>query len=235
MIDIHTHILPKLDDGARNWDESISMCSKAESLGITHMVATPHLIPGLYTGVIDRGVELLNELKGLLKEKDIDVEVYLAAEIEPFPELIGWLDRGKLPLYPSKKHILLESPSYMQPFWMEEMIFNIISMGITPIIAHPERTINLDIGYIESMVSEGAEVQIDAASLLGLWGRKTEKTAWLLLKEGMVSYVASDSHRPEKRDPELLAKAKNVISKKNGENAAKMLTEINPVSLITIP
>jgi len=228
MIDIHTHILPGVDDGATSWEESLQMCKMAQEKGISHMVATPHFIPGAYTRGIKKGPLLLARLREKLETLGISLEVYLAAEIEPFPEMIQWIEEGRLPLYPSGKHILIESPMFSAPPWMEEIIGDLISTGLTPILAHPERSPLAHTNVMEILVKMGAEVQLDAGSLVGLWGMEVRKGAWAMIERGWVSYVASDSHGARGRDPGLLEKAFQILTKEKGDSLAQALTQENP-------
>lgn len=231
MIDIHTHILPGVDDGSRSWEETLQMCRMAYKKGISHMVATPHFIPGAYTQGIKRGPQLLEELRERLKKEGIPLEVSLAAEIEPFPEMIQWMEEGRLPLYPSGHHILVESPMFSSPPWMEDIIRDILSGGPTPILAHPERS-PLSRQALETMINMGVEIQLDAGSLVGIWGRETKNRAWTMIERGWVTYVASDSHRATARNPELLEEARLLLEKERGEALAQEFTQGNPQRVI---
>ena len=234
MIDIHTHILPEVDDGSQSWEETLKLCDTAEKIGISHTVATPHFIRGVYTKGLREGDKLLEELKTRLSEENIPLEVSLAAEIEPFPELVQWIEEGRLPLYPSKRHILIESPMYSSPSWLEDLLRDIITLGISPILGHPERSPIARTSLPENLVALGGELQLDAGSLLGLWGREVKGWAWRMVEKGWVKYMASDSHRIGIRDPNILKRAYGVLARKRGESVAKALTIQNPKRVITL-
>ena len=233
MIDIHTHILPGIDDGAQSWEETLQLCRTAANVGISHVVATPHFIPGAYTKGVKEGPQLLNVLQEKLTTEEILLEVFLAAEIEPFPELPQWLAEGHLPLLPSGKHVLIEAPIYSAPSWTEDLLADILAMGLTPIIAHPERSPLASTSIPENLVKEGGEIQMDAGSLLGLWGKEVQKSAWNMIHKGWVTYIASDSHRPGRRNPELLAKAKEAIERHKSSELAWALTSEKAKEVIT--
>ena len=233
MIDIHAHILPGVDDGPKHWSETLQLCQIASEVGISTMVATPHFIPGAYTRGVREGARLLKELEKGLEGEDIALEVFLAAEIEPFPEMIQWIEGDRLPLYPSRKHILIEAPMFSLPPWLEELLGDITASGLIPILAHPERSPMASTSLPGELVSTGGEIQLDAGSLLGFWGREAQKWAWKMVNNGWVSYVASDSHRAGIRDPRLLERAHKALVKEVGENLARDLTEGNPLKVIT--
>jgi protein-tyrosine phosphatase len=233
VIDIHSHILPGVDDGAKNWEETLQMCKIASEAGISHMVATPHFIPGAYTKGVKEGPRLLDELKNRLTEAKIPLEVSLAAEIEPFPEMVQWLEEGRLPLYPSGKHVLVETPFYTYPLWMSDLLTDLIITGITPILAHPERSPFTSLSFIEKAVREGIEIQIDAGSLLGLWGKEIQRMAWEMIGEGWVTYVASDCHKTEVRSPLLLEETRKALTEHMGESTARLLTKDAAQKVIT--
>ncbi len=233
MIDIHTHILPGVDDGSRSWEETLQMCRTAYERGISHTVATPHFIPGAYTQGVKRGPILLEELREKLQTEGIPLEVSLAAEIEPFPEMVQWIEEGRLPLYPSGRHILVESPTFSSPPWLEDLVRDLLAIGLTPILAHPERSALAPTSLLESLTKIGAEIQIDAGSLVGLWGKEIQREAWTMIEKGWALYVASDSHRAGKRDPVLLEKACRALAKEKGEDLAQVLTRDNPLKVIT--
>ena len=233
MIDIHTHILPGVDDGSQDWEETLQMCKTAVEMGITHTVATPHFIPGAYTQGVKRGPILLEELREKLQTEGIPLEVSLAAEIEPFPEMVQWIEEGRLPLYSSGRHILVESPTFSSPPWLEDLVRDLLAIGLTPILAHPERSALAPTSLLESLTKIGAEIQIDAGSLVGLWGKEIQREAWTMIEKGWALYVASDSHRAGSRDPKLLERAHRALTKKGGKKLAQALTRENPLKVIT--
>ncbi len=233
MIDIHTHVLPGVDDGSQDWEETLQMCRTAVEVGITHLVATPHFIPGAYTRGIEIGSQLLEGLKNRLATAEISLEVSLAAEMEPFPEMVQWVEEGRLPLYPSGKHLLVEAPLYSSPTWLGDLLDDLITLDLVPILAHPERSPIAYTPIPERLVKRGGEIQLDAGSLLGLWGRETQRWAWIMVGKGWATYVASDSHRSDIRDPRLLSRAREAIARERGEELAQALTEERAKKLIT--
>ncbi len=231
MVDIHTHIIPGVDDGPSHMEESVKMCLEAVTSGISHVILTPHLIPGVYTKVISCGDTLLKGLMEVLRERSIDLELSLSAEVEAFPEVVRWVTDGKIPLFPCGTRMLLEFPLFAVPSWFEHIVGDLVSEGITPILAHPERNPSFR-SILEKLADFGVEIQINAGSVVGIWGERVKNTAFFLIEEGFAKYLASDCHDSKVRTPRLLLKARNIVAKRFGEDAARFLTDKNPRKLL---
>lgn len=233
MIDIHCHLLPNIDDGPQDWGQSLTLARLVVEAGIETSIITPHFIPGVYRWKLEEAEGLHRQFIEKLSETDVPLKSYLAAEVAVFPELPEWISRGKVPLMPTGKHLLLETPLFGGTAILSEMTFSILSMEITPIIAHPERNpIFGDRDFVRELISNEVELQVDAGSLLGTWGGGVKKLSYQLIDRGLVRYLASDCHGAGKREPGELLLAAREIERVWGAKAAEDLTQTNPSKLI---
>ncbi|WP_028546380.1 tyrosine-protein phosphatase [Paenibacillus taiwanensis] len=206
MIDIHAHILPRVDDGATSMAMSIRMARHASIQGIRHMLATPHHRNGLYVNpapVIHDAVKRLNEE---LQHSNIKLVVYPGQEIRVYDRLLQDLTLGQeLLSLNESRYVLLEMPSTHIPPRLRELVYEVCLLGKVPIIAHPER--NLEVmstpARLAELVQQGALCQVTSHSLVGHFGKKVKKLAWELCKQHTVHFVASDCHRDVRRAPNL--------------------------------
>ena len=197
MVDIHSHILPLLDDGSYALEESIVMLQKSIASGVDAIVATPHLYPGRYmASTLDRD-QALAELQAEVKQQQLQIEIFPGRECFFAPEIYDHeKDIGKLTITDNGRYLLIESPMQEIPQYVDQMIFDLRMKGITPIIAHAERyhdvieTPNLLHKYIQM----DCLIQVNVGSLLGESGGRIQRTANILLEHRMGHIVASDMH-----------------------------------------
>lgn len=206
MIDIHSHILPGIDDGAPDMYTSIKMAEIALAEGITKMIATPHFIET--DKEVDKTLILAKtaELNQVLKQKGIPLEIFPGQEIFLSPGIPDLYRQGKiLSLCDGGKYLLIELPMMSIPYYTEEVIYGLSLQGIKTIIAHPERNreITLNPRKIEKFVELGALLQINSLSLYGVFGNKTKHTAEKILHSGMVNFIATDCHTARSRSPRV--------------------------------
>jgi protein-tyrosine phosphatase len=232
MIDIHNHILPGLDDGARDWDEAIKLCEMAKNDGIEAIAVTPHIREGLYPNSRDNIIEKANELRERIAGQ-VDIDIYAGAEVHIATDITDRIKANTIPTINDNGYMLLELPEQVLPPRVEELIFNLKLAGITPIITHPERYgwVNNDMTDLKRFVEMGAHLQITAKSLTGGFGRGARSIARRLLKEGLVAVIASDSHSPGHRPPKL-SEACNEAAKIIGKESALELVRENPKRII---
>lgn len=229
MIDIHCHILPGLDDGPTNLESSIKMAHLAEADGIKTIIATPHFNDEFYSG--NTKERIMSEVKNLQKEysnEGIDIELIPGCEVGMSVELPELLRRDVVMTLNSGSYMLIELPAYKIPIYCEQILFELQVLGIKPIIAHPERNIEIqnDIEIVKRLFRRGILFQTDAHSLLGLWGRKVKRLAWNMLNENLLSFVASDAHSVRSRQP-VLRKAYETVANEIGFVKARKLFQGN--------
>lgn len=206
MIDIHTHILPSIDDGATDMDEAIEMARQAVASGIHTVIATPHHhARGYYSNYesIKYGTEALNSK---LENHSIPLTVKAGQEVRVYDELLDDLDKGQLAMLANTQYILIEFPSSKVPRQVEELFHELQHVGLTPIIAHPERNSELanNINRLEQLIEAGALAQLTSSSIAGGLGKKLQKQSIEMCKRGLVHFVASDAHGASSRPFDLM-------------------------------
>jgi len=241
MIDLHSHLLPGLDDGAKTLEESIQMCWISYQDGVRTIVATPHTLNGLYLNDRDTILLKVQKLNEVISQQlsvnqtnqrnqtdRINLNILPGSDVRLCENTLPHLDQGKvMTVSDSKKYLFLEFPYQGIPYQAEAIIFQIMTRGIIPIITHPER--NLEIGqraqrYYE-MIRLGCLGQVTAMSLTGEFGSKVRQTAERLLKKRLIHFIASDAHSTDGRPPILsegVRAAEKIVGK---EEAQKMVTE----------
>ncbi|MEN6350064.1 MAG: CpsB/CapC family capsule biosynthesis tyrosine phosphatase [Syntrophomonas sp.] len=234
MIDIHAHILPGLDDGARNLEESLEMARLAVNDGIKYLFATPHVVKGLYENKKDDIIKAVHELQQKLDDEQISLTIIPGAEIRIADDLPSRLDRGELLTLDNKdKYLLIDLPIGVFPDYTSEVLFQIQLRGITPILAHPERNtiIAADSSILNKLVYRGVLVQITCGSLTGSFGSSVRRNAFRYMQEGMVHVLASDAHSSRGRTP-CLTGAYQTLEKSFGTSFAYQLEHVNPGKLL---
>jgi len=219
LIDIHSHILHGIDDGASSIEEAMRMAQQAEKTGTTTIIATPHHANGVYINPASSIVECTALLNQQLVANGIAVTVLPGQEIRVTNELLDQYLQGELLTLANSSYILLEMPSSRIPVSMEEYIHELSIRGLKPIIAHPER--NKEVAEhpekLERLLAFGAYAQVTSHSLLGAFGTKIARQAWSLCEKGLIHLVANDAHNCEQRGF-CLDQTYSEIRKKLGED-----------------
>lgn len=235
MIDLHCHILPGIDDGARSFEESVLMCRLAVDDGCEGMVATPHQRRGEWWNA-DR--ERLAALAGELQDKVAPgFRVYLGGEVHVDSELLAEVEKlpgggGILPLAGSR-YLLIEYDSTGTPREAIHLVHELVVAGWRPVLAHPEFVpwLAADLALVARLVELGALTQVTAMSVTGDFGRRPQTDSLALLDAGLVHFVASDSHGVRRRPPGL-RRAAYLIAERLGAETARRLTEDNPRAVV---
>ena len=229
MIDIHTHLLYGVDDGSKSIEESVSIIKHLSEIGVTDIVLTPHYIN--YT--IHSSSKINNEirmqdLKIRLASEGIKVNLYLGNEIYIDDEIISLLNEGKISPINDSKYLLIELPMSGECENYFDIFLDLINIGYTVILAHPERyhSFQKDLNKVYELEEIGVLFQCNIGSILGDYGKEAKKTIKKLLKEGLVSFLASDIHR-EKSDYNFIENAKNKLRKYITEEEINNLLENN--------
>ncbi|RIX45883.1 protein tyrosine phosphatase [Paenibacillus nanensis] len=218
MIDIHTHILPGLDDGASNERDAIDMARAASAEGITTIVATPHHANGKYMNFAADVREHADGLNVRLAQAGIPISIVPGQEIRVHDDLLDAWGRGELLTLAGSRYVMLEMPSSRIPHYMSSLIHELHVMKLRPIIAHPER--NAEVvehpERLEELIELGAYGQVTTHSLLGGFGKKIEQASWRLMKQGSIHIVSSDAHHVERRGFRL-REAHSAVNRVMGE------------------
>lgn len=230
MIDFHSHILPGIDDGSKNLEQSIAMVNEAKKVGFTKIISTSHYMENYYECNEKNRKELLEQV-----QKNVNgIELCLGNEIYITNNMIELLQNGQASSINRTKYVLFEFPLITtRPMNDKEVIYRLVENGYIPIIAHPERYpfIQENPDYLFELEEMGALFQANYGSIIGMYGLKAKKTLKILLKNNLISFFGSDVHRPEQvynKMPKIIKKLKKIISNEEFEE----FTEINPEKVL---
>ncbi len=226
-VDLHSHYLPALDDGAATAEASLQMVTAVASLGFTHLCATPHQRAGMFMPAREAIDEAYATALSAVASQFPQLELGLAAENYWDDVFHDRLRSGGLPCYPGGRAFLFEVNPRFFPPRIEAALFEIRVSGRLPVMAHPERydAIQNDITRAEA-VGRSAALVVDLAAIEGAHGRKEMKTVRRLLEEGLAHAAATDVHRPE--DHAAVAAGMTWIGKHLGASALDRLLADNP-------
>jgi protein-tyrosine phosphatase len=226
MIDLHTHILPDWDDGASSQVESEEMLAIAREDGISKVVLTPHVYR--MTKRSDDLRSLKSRIRGFLKQsKAFEVQLYGGAEVFVHTDMIPHIQDYSLTVNGSD-FVFIEFPSGHVPAGVTHLVFQMMLEGLIPIISHPERNAMFadkpEILY--ELIRQGAVGQVNALSITGGLGKKTQKTAESFLRHGLVHLIASDAHDAKTRPPRLSRAVEMAEKVVGAEKAEAMVTRV---------
>lgn len=203
FVDIHSHILPGVDDGARTIEESMQIAGEAARNGVTDIVATPHY-GGRY-GIFERSIvkNLVNELNFELKQYEINVKIHPGAEIFCSPDIIDLAKNREIICLSNSNYLLIDLPFNEIPFYLQEMIFQLKLIGLTVVLAHVERNTVVQSNplVLDPLINQGALVQVNSTSISGLLGKQAKNSAVHFAKNRKIDVIASDSHSMDGRLP----------------------------------
>ena len=230
MFDLHVHLLPGLDDGCESLDQSISLARYLASEGVTHAVATVHYLPGMYEILPEAAHAALEETSRALATEGIALDVSLAHEIMIHQGIAERIRAGELiGMGPAQRYALVEFSSREVPWFAFTTLDHMAELGITPIVAHPERCYPLqrDVAELRSWFAKGILAQLDLGSLLGMHGSRIQRFSEYLVRNHLVHILGSDLHAPPSR-PELWRRACRKIGKLGGDEYATIVAEDLP-------
>ncbi len=228
IIDIHSHVIDGLDDGAPNIDTAIDMIRIAAKDGITHIIATPHYIHGIWQNNAFLVQKKINKLIKRIEQENISVQLFPGNEVFISLEVPELIKEGLVCTLNHSSYILLELPIINIPEYTKDIIFQLKLNGHTPIIAHPERNCEVadNPNLLYDFIDRGALAQINATSLTGIYGSRTKEVALTLLRHGMAHFIASDAHNCRGRTFNL-SESKKIVETELGDNIREALFEKN--------
>ena len=230
MFDIHSHVLFEIDDGAKSLDEAVELCRMAHEDGTQAIVATPHIRESVWPNNRARIEQRLADLRGELARRAVPVEVVLGCEVYFDAAMVEAVRSGAYPTYADRqRHVLFELPTHFVMRQVQEVVFELRTSGITPVLAHPERNAQVmkDMDAVRDLVRMGTVLQLTAMSVTGHFGRQAKRAADLLLDEELAQVVASDAHSPRFRSTRLRA-AYDRVARRWGQERAETLFVSNP-------
>ncbi|MBQ2638174.1 hypothetical protein IJF89_00635 [Candidatus Saccharibacteria bacterium] len=235
MIDLHTHLLPAIDDGADTFEESVAILQELAAHGITELFLTPHYIPAtIYDSPRADNLKLLAELKKALKEEtDLNLKLHLGNEIYLTPQISQLLKRKVLSPLGDSRHLLVELPISGLFDSYENIFANLIAEGYQIVLAHPERYLSVqkDFKLLKRLDSLGILFQANLCSIIGQYGRRAQKTVKKMAKKDLIFCFGTDTHHARDFSEIDLALAK--LTKLYGKAKLDTLLVDNPLKIIT--
>lgn len=231
--DVHIHLLPGVDDGARDEGSSLRMLEIAYLDGIRTIICTPHFHGGYMESSAEANTEAFNKLKSIVDANYPEMKIYLGNEVYYFDSMDEWLNDGRLLTMAGSRYVLVEFSPGVSLRVLDSAVRHLTQSGYMPILAHINRYIQLvgDIRHVYDLIDNGAYIQINTEALNGQMGHKVKKFTKKLLKTNSVHFIASDAHSSRNRRPEL-AQTANYIAKKYGEEVAIRIFCDNPQKVI---
>ncbi len=235
MIDLHCHILPGVDDGAASEEESCMMARTAVESGVSAIAATPHCnVPNQFDNYPDADLAgRFRRFSQMLRQQEIPLTVYPGMEVYVTADLPALIEKRKILTLAGSRYLLIEFGFDAPAIFMHDMLHAVMSLGLVPVIAHPERyyCVQDEHELLFRWAEQGSVLQINKGSLFGMFGRHAAQTAYWSLAEGCVHLVGSDAHSPFRRTPRL-EEARDCISQFNCPEIADFLLQDNPQHII---
>jgi protein-tyrosine phosphatase len=260
MIDLHAHILPELDDGAKDWQETLDMCAIAQNDGIHLIVATPHVKPGMYTPAKALILSKVVELNRLLSPGPSGVKPPMSGGVTPHgsltilpgadnafePDILDQIEKGvALTLgadvpspasrsrVPAVRYVLLELSDYFLFHQVKDLIRKLREKKIVPVLSHPERIAMIRRNYqcLQEFILAGALSQVTAMSITGEFGKEIKKFTRTLVKKNLAHVIATDAHSRDRRPP-ILSRAVSEVADLIGSDKAEAMVNGIPRAII---
>ncbi len=232
-VDLHSHILPGFDDGAQDEAQALEMARAAAADGVGCIVTTPHSVEGIWAQLPAAVRQATARLQTACREQGLVLDFVPGLEAYIAPDLPRRVTREPGCTLGGTRYLLLEFPLQQYPRYVEQTIFELQVAGFVPIIAHPERYIEViaDPSLIYTLVERGVLTQVTAASLVGVFGREVQETAQKFVAHGLAHVIASDAHGLGQRSP-ALSEAVAVAAELIGEERARAMVTETPARIL---
>ena len=233
FVDIHCHIMPGVDDGARSEEMALAMIRIAVAEGAEHIILTPHHKPGYHNVSAAGIVSRTKALQALCDAEEIKVALHTGCELYYYSEALPMIEERAIAPLAGSQYLLCEFyPT--DPFaQIRSAVYDLLGTGVKPVIAHVERYAEVvqDIDRVRELIDMGAFIQVNAATITGRYGRGLKSFAKRLLREELVDFVATDAHNTEGRAPHL-TEAHRYVAAKYGAAYAKEIFYENAMRVI---
>jgi protein-tyrosine phosphatase len=230
VIDIHSHILPEVDDGPKSWETAEAMCRMAADDGIEHMVATPHANDRYFydRAYLTRLLDQLRHRIGAYPQLHLGCDFHLS-----FENMQSAMQTPEKYCIGQTRYLLVEFNNFNIPPQMDDWLGQMCDRDVRPIITHPERNpiLQKSLERVLQWAAMGCGVQVTASALTGSWGERASEAARWLLKKKSVHFLATDAHDVNRRPP-ILSSARKILAKDFGEDIAEALVTGNPGAVI---
>lgn len=196
LVDIHSHLIPNIDDGSQSMEQSIEMISELISIGFKKLITTPHIHPR-YPNTVEIIMSGLKGLQEEIRRNEINIEIEAAAEYYVDETFYSKVSNDEPILSFGDRYVLIESSFVNKPVFFESVIFDLQTKGYKPVLAHPERYQFLEgkIDWLEELKSIGVLFQVTLGSIGGYYGAIPQEIGRRLLQKDMVDFMGSDLHR----------------------------------------
>lgn len=213
--DIHSHILPGLDDGSQSMEQSLEMLRIAEEEGTSDIIATPHYKSGRYRADSNQVSKRVSQLQTAAKNEGLKIRIYPGTEIYYHSELEEKFDNKELHTLNDTSWVLVEFSPFENFGYIRNAADDLLSLGLQPVIAHVERFQCLlkDVKKVQELKNMGCGIQVNASSIVGEYGFMAKRFTRKLLKLGLIDYIGTDAHNTEGRKPSM-KKCADIIYKK---------------------
>lgn len=233
MIDLHSHILPGIDDGADSLETACLMAQMCVAEGITVLACTPHILPGVYANSGPGILEAVQGLQMALTLKDVPLQLVAGADNHIVPNFSKSLREGQLLTLAGSRYVLVEPPHKVLIPRLDSFFFDLQSNGYVPILTHPERLAWIEDNYeiFKRLAAKGVWMQLTAQSITGKMGRRPLYWSERMLDDGIVHIIASDAHDTTRRPPGLRA-AVDVVGKRVGDEEVLHMVQTRPSGVL---
>ena len=227
MIDIHSHIVFDVDDGAKSIEQSVELIKEAKEAGFEKIILTPHYIENYYEVDKKEIEKRVSDIKDKLLEINCHIMLYIGNEIYITENIIELIKNQKASSINDKKYVLFELPLNSEVMNLNRVVYQILENGKIPILAHPERYpfVQKDVNTLIPLIQEGVLIQSNYGSIIGQYGKHAKKTIKKMLKHNMVHMLGSDAHRPETiylEIDECLKKIRDIVGNTELENITNL-------------
>jgi protein-tyrosine phosphatase len=196
VVDMHSHLLPALDDGVQNFEDALAIIKEFAAMGYKKLITTPHIMSDAYRNSAETILPKLKELNSVLQKNNISITVEAAAEYYLDESLMQKVSANESLLTFGKRYLLFETNFLNEPLMLKEFIFAATTKGYQLILAHPERYMYLqqNPSKAQDLLDRGLLFQVNLSSLTGYYSRPAQKLAEKLIAQGHVHFLASDCH-----------------------------------------
>ena len=234
MYDVHCHILPGIDDGPKEMEESLAMARIAVADGTRAIVATPHAARVAEDGGKDALAQRILAFNQELQAQTINLNVLMGVEYLLSMELLQEAQRGTAIGLNGSRYLLVEIDFLQYPAHTDDALFQLQLQGFTPILAHPERQADIQERpeLLAGLVARGVLSQITGGSVLGYFGKEAQRSVEHLLRNNLVHLIASDGHSASENRPPVMRDAVAAVERLVGEEAAHFIAVSNPSTIV---
>ena len=193
--DMHSHLIPGIDDGVQSLNEILPIVKKLQSLGYKKIITTPHISQEMYPNTPEDILQRLRHVKAFLKENDVNIVIEAAAEYYLDDLFLSKIDDNDFLIF-GNKYILIETSFLNEPVFLKDIIFKLNANGLNPVLAHPERYAYLQNAphYLQELSYMNIFFQINLNSLTGIYGKSAQKFAEYLIDQQLVHFLGTDCH-----------------------------------------